>query len=346
MKTIGIPKKQGLYDPQFEHDACGVGFVVNMKGEKSHEIVRQALTILVNLDHRGACGCEANTGDGAGILMQMPHGFLRKVCAPLGIELPEPAQYGVGMVFTRRIRPSATAPAICWKRSWPRKARRSSAGATCRPTIPRSAKPPGPASRSCARCSSGAGADCADELAFERKLYIISKRAINEIRRAGVDDVLVRLQPFLPDHDLQGHAHAGAGGPILPRPARSGHGDRAGAGAFALFHQHLSELGPRPSLSLHRAQRRDQHPARQHQLDARPPGALCQPTCSATTSRRSCRSSTPTAATRRCSTTAWNCLVMAGRSLPHAVMMMIPEPWENHESMSPARRPSTNTIPA
>ena len=66
MKNPGLPEKQGLYDPQFEHDACGVGFVCQMKGKRSHEIIQQALTILVNLDHRGACGCETNTGDGAG----------------------------------------------------------------------------------------------------------------------------------------------------------------------------------------------------------------------------------------------------------------------------------------
>src|SRR2546430_9921091 len=69
MTKAGLPPKQGLYDPQFEHDACGVGFVVNIKGEKSREIVEQALTVLQNLDHRGACGCEENTGDGAGILI-------------------------------------------------------------------------------------------------------------------------------------------------------------------------------------------------------------------------------------------------------------------------------------
>ena len=69
---IGAPPKQGLYDPQFEHDSCGVGFVVNMKGQKSHSIVENAIRILINLDHRGACGCEPNTGDGAGILMQTP----------------------------------------------------------------------------------------------------------------------------------------------------------------------------------------------------------------------------------------------------------------------------------
>ena len=100
MKNNRAPKKQGLYDPQFEHDACGVGFVVNMKGKKSHEIIQQALTVLVNLDHRGACGCEPNTGDGAGILLQMPDAFLHKVCALLGMKLPEPSHYGVGMIFT------------------------------------------------------------------------------------------------------------------------------------------------------------------------------------------------------------------------------------------------------
>ena len=100
MNQPGWPKKQGLYDPRFEHDACGVGFVVNIKGEKSHEIVDQALTVLQNLDHRGACGCEENTGDGAGILVQIPHGFLKDACAGLGFQLPDPGEYGVGMIFS------------------------------------------------------------------------------------------------------------------------------------------------------------------------------------------------------------------------------------------------------
>src|SRR5208282_560071 len=85
---ISAPPKQGLYDPQFEHDACGLGFIVNMKGKKSHQLVSDALQILVNLDHRGAVGCEANTGDGAGILMQTPHEFLLKMTEKLGFQLP------------------------------------------------------------------------------------------------------------------------------------------------------------------------------------------------------------------------------------------------------------------
>ena len=98
----GPPPAQGLYDPAHEHDACGVGFVVNIKGVRSHAIVRQALQVLINLLHRGACGCEANTGDGAGILLQMPDKFLRKECGRLGIPLPGPKDFGAGMVFLPR----------------------------------------------------------------------------------------------------------------------------------------------------------------------------------------------------------------------------------------------------
>src|SRR2546426_2863958 len=102
MNGTGLPPKQGLYDPWFEHDACGVGFVVNVKGRKSNTIVRDALTVLMNLRHRGACGCEANTGDGAGVLLQTPHNFLAKVCDEQRIHLPGPGEYGVGMIFLPR----------------------------------------------------------------------------------------------------------------------------------------------------------------------------------------------------------------------------------------------------
>src|SRR5262249_16632868 len=99
MTPASSPIAQGLYDPQYEHDACGVGFVVDSKNRKSHEIVRKAIQVLVNLQHRGACGCEANTGDGAGILVQTPDAFLRRHCEKLNIKLPQPGEYGVGMLF-------------------------------------------------------------------------------------------------------------------------------------------------------------------------------------------------------------------------------------------------------
>jgi glutamate synthase (NADPH) large chain len=96
------PPGQGLYHPSFEHDACGMGFIVNLGGEKSHAIILQGIEILVNLTHRGACGCDPETGDGAGLLIQIPHEFLKRECAALesgGFELPDPGRYGVGMMF-------------------------------------------------------------------------------------------------------------------------------------------------------------------------------------------------------------------------------------------------------
>ena len=95
----GLPAAEGLYDPRFEHDACGVGFVCHMKGQASHSIVSSALQMLENMDHRGACGCEVDSGDGAGILVRTPDRFLRKKCAALGFSLPPQGQYACGMLF-------------------------------------------------------------------------------------------------------------------------------------------------------------------------------------------------------------------------------------------------------
>ncbi|HUM70326.1 MAG TPA: hypothetical protein PLK31_15950, partial [Chloroflexota bacterium] len=97
--AVGYPAAQGLYDPQFERDACGMGFVVDMHGRASQDIVQKALAVVDHLTHRGAKGAEATTGDGAGMMVQIPHQFLQKVCQQEGFTLPEPGHYGVGMVF-------------------------------------------------------------------------------------------------------------------------------------------------------------------------------------------------------------------------------------------------------
>ncbi|KLU65095.1 ferredoxin-dependent glutamate synthase 1 [Desulfosporosinus acididurans] len=102
MQNYHLPNKQGLYDPALEHDACGMGFVVNIKGEKSHDIVEEALTVLENLSHRGASGADENTGDGAGILIQIPHNFFKRECEVLGFDLPAKGGYGVGMIFAHK----------------------------------------------------------------------------------------------------------------------------------------------------------------------------------------------------------------------------------------------------
>ena len=97
---IGPPPKQGLYDPAYEHDSCGVGFVAHIKGQRSHQLVRDADHVLRRMSHRGACGCEANTGDGAGILTALPHEFLAKLAqATWRMTLPDPGQFSAGLVF-------------------------------------------------------------------------------------------------------------------------------------------------------------------------------------------------------------------------------------------------------
>jgi glutamate synthase domain-containing protein 1 len=96
---LGLPPAQGLYDPRYEHDACGVGFVCHIKGKASAKIVDQALTMLENMNHRGACGCEPDSGDGAGIMVSTPDKFWRKEASKLGIKLPKQGEYGVGMMF-------------------------------------------------------------------------------------------------------------------------------------------------------------------------------------------------------------------------------------------------------
>ncbi len=113
-----VPKVQGLYDPQHEHDACGIGAIVNISGRREHAILDLGRQVLLNLQHRGAAGADESTGDGAGILFQLPHEFFADEAPRLGIELPPPGRYGVAMLFSPQD-PLVRAPArrSCWKRS-------------------------------------------------------------------------------------------------------------------------------------------------------------------------------------------------------------------------------------
>ena len=170
------PGPQGLYDPRFEHDACGVGFVVDIQGRRSHRILEQAIQVLKNLDHRGACGSEVNTGDGSGVLIQMPHAFNEEVCRKARIPLPPPGQYGSGIVFLPRnptlrraveqkfeqVVQSEGQHVIGWR------------------TVPTVNGMLGETARSCEpfmrQVFIGRDPSIADDLGFERKLNVISKR--------------------------------------------------------------------------------------------------------------------------------------------------------------------------
>ena len=185
MKYKGLPEKQGLYDPRNEHDACGIGFVANIKNKKSHEIIQQGLEILANLTHRGAVGADPRAGDGAGILIQMPDAFLRRACGEVGVELPQPGDYGVGMLFlpkeeTARNECQAVVEKfiadegqtlIGW-RDVP--VDNSGLGDSVIPTEP-----------FIRQVFIGRGANCADQDAFERKLFVIRKQAELAIDKMG-----------------------------------------------------------------------------------------------------------------------------------------------------------------
>ena len=193
----GRPKKQGLYDPWFEHDACGVGFVVDIKGRQTNDILKKAIQLLKNLDHRGAAGSEANTGDGAGVLLQLPHRFLKEACKKAKIDLPAPGEYGCGHVFLPRDRikrrrleerlekiiQSEGQVVLGW-RTVP--VDNSSLGETARSSEPM-----------IRMVLVGRGPSTPDAAAFERRLYVIRKRAYRDIRTSTMDGAETWYMPSL-----------------------------------------------------------------------------------------------------------------------------------------------------
>lgn len=179
--SSGFPSKQGLYDPENEKDSCGVGFVASIKGDKTHDIVKKGLQVLVNLTHRGAVGSEPKTGDGAGILVQIPDEFLRISCENQGIFLPEPGEYGVGMIFLPR-EPALTLQCEGIMERAVEEEGQSVLGWRDAPVdnrvIGETARGTEPTIRQIF-----VGNRCNSQNEFERKLYMIRKRAENEVKR-------------------------------------------------------------------------------------------------------------------------------------------------------------------
>jgi glutamate synthase domain-containing protein 2/glutamate synthase domain-containing protein 1/glutamate synthase domain-containing protein 3 len=339
MTKIGFPPKQGLYDPRFEHDACGVGFVVHIKGEKSHDIIEQALTVLQNLDHRGACGCEENTGDGAGILMQIPHGFFKDACAGLGIRLPDPGEYGVGMVFlpdnrTQRRRFEKMIEEIIAEEG------QKLLGWRKVPTdnlyLGDTAKASEPFVR---QVFIGRNAAIADDMAFERKLYVIRRRAENAIRYAGLPGAEYFYVSSVSYKTIiyKGMLTARQVGTFYPDLL-----DPEVESAIAVVHSRFSTntfptwgrahpfryLIHNGEINTLRGNENWMH-ARQSMLASelfKDDLSKILPIIQEDGSDSSKFDN------------VLEFLALSGRSLPHAVMMMIPEPWENHESMDQKKR--------
>ena len=201
----GLPPAQGLYHPAHEHDACGIGFVASISGHKSHDIIRKGIQILLNLAHRGACGCDPETGDGAGVLIQIPHKFFARECEKLGFSLPKPGVYGVGMTFLpvekhQRLQCEGILERIVREEGltllgW----RDTPVYASAIGRVARASQPY--IQQIFVKCAPGM-----DQDAFERKLYVVRKRAENEVRESrhrGCGNVLYPVA-FLPHDRLQG----------------------------------------------------------------------------------------------------------------------------------------------
>jgi glutamate synthase (NADPH/NADH) large chain len=337
MNIPGLPPKQGLYDPRNEKDGCGIGFVASIKGHKSHGIVKQGLQVLENLYHRGAQGCDPCTGDGAGILLQIPHEFLRRAAADARVKLPGAGEYGVGMVF---LPPDAASRKQCeglvekivaeeksrllgW-RDVPVKS--DAIGVQARRTEP-------------AIRQVFIARDVLDEAQFERKLYVIRKRIENAIRQSAIEG---REYFYIPSLSGNTIVYKGL---LLPHQMAAYYQDLTDASvtsALALVHSRFS-TNTFPTWPLAHPYRYICHNgeintlkgnvnwmrARQGRLESDLFGADIPKLFPIVHDQQS---------DSACLDNALEFLVLGGRSLPHAMMMLIPEPWVGNPQMDLDRR--------
>ena len=347
-RHTGLPARQGLYDPDFEHGACGVGFVVNVKGERSNEIVRQSLTVLRSMAHRGAIGSDPGSGDGAGVLMQVPHRFLKRVCAESGIQLPLAGQYGVGMVFLPRL---ARDRAVCEQRIERIVKEQGQLFLGWR-TVPTDVSVLGPTAASTQPCVRqvfiGRDPRIAEDMDFERKLYVIRKRVENATRRSQFESDLGRASatgcasfyicslsartlvykgmltpeqvdvfyPDLREPDIES-------GLVLVHSRFSTNTfpswERAHPYRYIIHNGEINTL--RGNINwVHAGQSLFKSPLFGDDLEDLLPII------------------NPDGSDSAMLDNYLEFLVLAGRSLPHAVMMMIPEPWAGQESMSDEKK--------
>ena len=334
---------QGLYDPRHEHDSCGVGFVVNIKGQKSHRLVRQAFEVVINLLHRGACGCETNTGDGAGMLIQLPHKFFLQEAGRAGIDLPDPGAYGVGMVFLPRDAGERARVEELFGHIVAEEGQRV-LGWRDVPTddslLGRTARSGEPVIRQILIGRGESLAPHADAHArFERKLYVIRKRVARAVERLGLREGRLFYVPSLSSNTIvyKGMLIADQMETMFPDLS-----DPAVESALALVHQRFS-TNTFPSWPLAHPYRYAAHNGEINTLRGninwmRAREALCRSDLFGEDLQklfpliREGQSDTATF------DNVLEFLVLTGRPLAHAVLMMIPEPWSNHESMSPERQ--------
>ncbi|UHA71955.1 glutamate synthase large subunit [Paenibacillus sp. 481] len=339
MKLNGLPPKQGLYDPQFEKDACGMGFVAHIKGKKSHDIVQQALTVLVNMEHRGGQGSEPNTGDGAGIMLQIPHRFFVQEMKAQGVDLPAAGRYGVGMLFLSQddqVR-SSHESALC---RIIEEEGQSFLGFRTVPTndekLGQSAKSVKPYVR---QVFIGCSDDVQDELSFERKLYAIRKRIEKAIRYSN-DEAAESF--YIPSMSCRKIVYKG-----MLTTEQVGHfyldlQNESLETAIALIHSRFS-TNTFPSWERAHPYRYMIHNGEINTLrgnvnwmHARQ--TMCESELFGTELDKIKPVIDHDGSDTAMFDNTFEFLYLAGRPLTHVAMMMVPEPWSNHDTMDAARK--------
>jgi glutamate synthase (NADPH/NADH) large chain len=333
------PPTEGLYDPAYEHDSCGVGFVVDIKGRKSHKIVENAMTILKNLVHRGACGCEENTGDGVGMIIQMPHKFFVRACKEINIELPDYGHYGAGMVFLptdadqsrqcqeifEKIIVEEGQTVLGWR------------------DVPTNDSDLGPTAQmgepTFKQVFIGRSDDIKDEASFERKLYVIRKL----VEHAVWGSDLSELDKFyLPSLSYRTCIYKGMlTGPQI-EPMFPDIKEPDFESAMALVHQRFS-TNTFPAWKLAHPFRYVAHngeinTARGNANWMRARESLCESELFGDDLKKLFPIVIEGGSDSATFDNAMEFLHMTGRSLPHAILMMIPEAWSGHETMDAERK--------
>jgi len=338
LNANGLPPAQGLYDPGHEHDACGIGFVASIKGEKSHEIIKQGIQVLLNLAHRGACGCDPETGDGAGVLIQIPHEFFVRECEKLGFNLPESGLYGVGMTFLpvekhQRLQSEGIIERIIREEGltllgW----RDTPVYASAIGRVARASQP-------YIQQVFVGRAEGMDEDAFERKLYVVRKRCENEVRESGVEDAEMFYIPSLSCRTI---VYKGL---LLASQITNFYrelSDPDVVSALCLVHQRFS-TNTFPSWDRAHPYRYVAHNGEINTLrgnvnwmHARQ--SLLRSPLFGDDVKKLFPIIAPNGSDSANFDNAVELLVQGGRSLPHAMAMLIPEAWAGNPHMNPEKR--------
>lgn len=334
---MSLPPKHGLYDPQYEHDACGIGLVADISGHASHDIVGKGVDILLNLEHRGASGSDPLTGDGAGLLTQIPDLFLREECADLGFELPPRGQYGVGLVFL---------PRSVVERDRCRQILEDKIFGTGQRLlgwreVPVDPEAPGPQARQSAPhiAQVFVGSTCEDPVVFERKLFVIRKWAERTVRESHLQERGLFYIPSLSSNTI---VYKGL---LLPGQLTKFYKDLSDErfmSALAMVHQRFStntfptwELAQPFRVLCHngeintiRGNSAWMH-AREQLFGGEVFGEDIRHILPIISPGQSDSAGLDMVA---------ELLVQAGRSLPHVMMMLVPEAWQNDTTMDEEKR--------